>query len=42
MNTIPLLACIAFPGTPLAAHAQTIVNLGTAATFAVLGASTAR
>ena len=27
MKTITLLACIAFPGTPLAAHAQTIVDL---------------
>jgi hypothetical protein len=42
IKTIPLLACIAVVGAPLAAQAQTIVNLGTAATFAVLGASTAR
>lgn len=40
IKTIPLLACIAVVGTPLAAHAQSIVNLGTASTFAVLGAST--
>jgi hypothetical protein len=42
MQTLRRTLLIAACALPLAAHAQTIVDLGTAATFAVLGASTAR